>query len=217
MARPTWGNWGSGNWAGNWGNHQDNSGDDSNNAVATEVAVVTAYTTVTYGGNWGQPTPAPTAEATHSHNFPSVPDAPSPAPAESSSAPESSGSTGTYMDIVEKWRGKLGMSSLTEDNTLQGNSLKTVQDGNGQMVHELNPGSMAQVLAPGAADEFEKVFVGGWLCERADLPGLDGICATMSQGWEYNGETGHADILTSKAYSKIGCALADGIWGCDLA
>lgn len=111
----------------------------------------------------------------------------------------------------------MGMSDLTYDATLEANSLKTVQDGNGQMVHELNPGSMAQVLAPGSPSEFESCFVGGWLCEIPTLPGLDGICATESQGWSYNGETGHADILTSSSYSKIGCANADGIWGCDLA
>lgn len=111
----------------------------------------------------------------------------------------------------------MGMSSLAKDSTLEANDLKTVQDGQGTMNHELNQGTMAQVLAPGAQDEFEKVFVGGWLCERPDLPGLNGICSTMSQGWNYNGETGHADILTSTSYSKIGCAWADGIWGCDLA
>lgn len=159
--------------------------------------------------------PAPAAPAASSPAAPVVSAAPSAAP----SAPAaSSGSSGSgYMGIVNEWRGKLGMSTLTESDTLQANALKTVQDGNGQMVHELNPGSFAQVLAPGSADEFEKVFVGGWLCERPDLSGLNGICSTMSQGWAYDGQTGHADILTSTSYSKIGCALANGIWGCDLA
>lgn len=121
------------------------------------------------------------------------------------------------MGIVDEWRSKMGMSQLTHDSTLEGNALKTAQDGNGQMVHELNPGSMAQVLAPGSESEFEKVFVGGWLCEVPSLPGLNGICSSMSQGWAYNGETGHADILSSTSYSKIGCACATGIWACDLA
>ena len=82
---------------------------------------------------------------------------------------------------------------------------------------ELNPGSMAQVLAPGDASNFENVFVGGWLCEVPSLPGLNGICSSMSAGWDYEGQTGHADILSSTSYTKIGCALFDGIWGCDLA
>lgn len=212
LAAPQWGNWGQ--WGGRHG------GDDQGEAVATDVAVVTAYTTVTWGGNWGQPTPAPTPAPTPVAASQETPVASSSWAAWSSAAPapSSGGSTsGGYMDIVNQWRQKMGMSSLSEDNTLQGNAGKTASDGNGQMVHELNPGTMAQVLAPGSPDEFEKVFVGGWLCERPNLPGLNGICNTMSSGWEYNGETGHADILTSGSYSKIGCACEGGIWACDLA
>lgn len=210
-----WGNWGQ--WGGRHG------GDDQNQATATDVAVVTAYTTVTWGGNWGQPTPTPEASTpaaspvAASHETPA---ASSTWAAWSSAAPSpsSTGSTsGGYMDVVNKWRQKMGMSALTQSDSLQGNADKTATDGNGQMVHELNPGTMAQVLAPGSPDEFEKCFVGGWLCEEPDLPGLDGICNTMSQGWNYNGEIGHAQILTSTAYSKIGCANVDGIWACDLA
>ena len=146
--------------------------------------------------------------------------APAPTPAASSgwAAPSAAPATGGYMDVVSKWRAAGGLSALTEDSTLQGNALKTATDGNGQMVHELNPGSFAQVLAPGDASNFESVYVGGWLCESPNLPGLNGICSTEAQGWDHsNGETGHADILTSTSYSKIGCALADGIWACDLA
>lgn len=226
LALPSWGGWSG---SGKWGGSHEESSDDS--AVATEVAVVTAYTTVTWGGNWGhgRPTPTPTPAATESHDAPATEspafggfdfggNKPAPSKSGSDSSSSDSGSTsGGYMGVVEKWRGKLGLGDLSEDSTLQANALKTCQDGNGEMVHELNPGSMAQVLAPGSADEFEKVFVGGWLCERSNLPGLDGICSEMSQGWEYNGETGHADILVSGSYSKIGCALANGIWGCDLA
>lgn len=205
------GGWG--DWRANYFGH----GGDSNSApAATDVAVVTAYTTVTWDGNWNKPsaTAAPAAPETPAAS----PQAPTPV---ASAAPTQTASTGSssggYMDIVSEWRSKMGMSALTQDDKLQGNALKTVQDGNGQMVHELNSGSMAQVLAPGDASDFEKVFVGGWLCERPDIAGLDGICSTMSQGWSYGGETGHADILTSGSYSKIGCALDAGIWGCDLA
>jgi len=227
VAAPQWGNWGQGKY---W---HGGEGDSKPTAVQTDVAVVTAYTTVTYGGNWGQPTPAsetpapaPPADtpapAPPADTWAPAPPAdtatPSaPAPAPSASAPAASSNDGTYMSVVAEWRSKMGMSALTEDSTLAANALKTAVDGKGQMIHELNPGSMAQVLAPGDTSDFEKCFVGGWLCEVPTLPGLDGICDTMSQGWAYGGETGHADILSSTSYSKIGCGNAEGIWACDLA
>ncbi|KAL1602326.1 hypothetical protein SLS60_005741 [Paraconiothyrium brasiliense] len=157
--------------------------------------------------SYEQPAPTPSAE-------PSTPAA-EPTPTPSPSSPPSSG--GGYIDTVNTWRGKLGLPTLTQDETLQNNALKTCDDGNGEMKHELNPGTFGQVLAPGQPDEFEKVFVGGWLCEKPDMPGMDGICATMSDGWAYNGQTGHADILSSTDYTKIGCSNAKGIWGCDVA
>jgi len=221
VAAPQWGNWGQGKyWHGGEGDSKPTA-----TAVQTDVAVVTAYTTVTWGGNWGQPTAAPEASEAPAPAPPADTPAPAPpadtptpaAPAPSASAPAASSNDGTYMSIVSEWRSKMGMSALTEDSTLAANALKTAVDGNGQMVHELNPGSMAQVLAPGDPSDFEKCFVGGWLCEVPTLPGLDGICDTMSQGWAYGGETGHADILSSTSYSKIGCGNADGIWACDLA
>lgn len=202
LALPQWGGWGNGYWRG--GNNQNNDA-----PAATEVAVVTAYTTVTYGGNWGG---RPTATA--------APEKPAQTTAVASSKPIATGAPSTntgYMAVVDEWRSNMGLSALTQDSQLEANALKTAQDGNGNMVHELNPGTMAQVLAPGSADEFEHVYVGGWLCELPNLPGLNGICNTMSAGWSYGGQTGHADILKSTSYSKIGCALATGIWACDLA
>jgi hypothetical protein len=144
---------------------------------------------------------------------PIVTPTPTPAPAPAPSAPTNSG----YMGIVDEWRAKMGMKALSQDSKLESNAMDTVVSSNGQMVHKLNPGTYGQVLAPGSADKFESVFVGGWLCEMPSLPGLDGICSTMSQGWSYEGQTGHAEILTSDNYSKIGCALHEGIWCCDLA
>ncbi|KAF2243507.1 hypothetical protein BU26DRAFT_523797 [Trematosphaeria pertusa] len=150
---------------------------------------------------------------------PSAPAAPpSSAVVESSAAPVATAPASTgYMAIVDEWRAKLGLSKLTEDSQLAANAERTCAEGNGQMVHQLFSGSMAQVLAPGGPEDFEHVFVGGWLCERPDMAGMDGICATASEGWAYAGQTGHADILTSPSYSKIGCGNAGGIWGCDLA
>lgn len=215
-----WGNWGSKYFGGDHGsdNSDDNNGGNRGGRPQPQVDVdiVTAYTTVTqqrgYGGNYGgQPTAtgAPVAQQTWTP-VNSQPAASSPAPV------ASSGGDG-YMGVVSQWRSAMGLSALSEDSKLVANALKTAQDGNGQMKHELNPGSFAQVLAPGSANDFEKVFVGGWLCERPNLPGLNGICGQMSQGWSYDGQTGHADILSSSKYSKIGCALATGIWACDLA
>lgn len=149
-------------------------------------------------------TPAPQPEQ------PKPTPTPTPAPAP---APVDNG----YMGIVEEWRGKLGLSQLTYSSKLESNAMDTVVSSNGQMVHKLNPGSFAQVLAPGSADDFTHVFVGGWLCERPNLPGLNGVCATQSNGWSYEGQTGHADILVNTAYKSIGCALNAGIWCCDLA
>lgn len=217
-ALPQWPNW-AGNYFGGSDHHNAGQG-----GVATDVQVVTAYTTVTAAGNWGgnggnwggqgqQATPTAASMAAWT---------PAPQAAAASSAPQAASSGNTeggpaYMAIVNEWRSKMGMSNLVWDQTLQNNDQKTVNDDKGTMTHELNPGSFAQVLAPGGPDDFEKVFVGGWLCEIPTLPGLDGICNTMSQGWAYDGQTGHADILTSKAYSKIGCANAYNLWGCDLA
>jgi hypothetical protein len=72
------------------------------------------------------------------------------------------------------------------------------------MTHKLNPGTYSQVLAPGkhTMESFLSVFVGGWLCEMPTLPGLDGVCSTMSEG------------LTSDNYSKTWFV---GIWCYDLA
>lgn len=126
--------------------------------------------------------------------------------------------TGTgYMGVVEAWRSKMGLSALAHDDKLESNAKDCVVSSAGQMKHKLNTGSFGQVLAPGDVDNFEHVFLGGWLCEIPTLAGLNGICATASDGWSYQGQTGHAEILTSPNYSKIGCACFDGIWACDLA
>lgn len=149
------------------------------------------------------PTPAPAPEPT-----PTPTPSPSPSPAPS---------TGGYMDVVTEWRAKLGLSALEFSAELESNALDVVIEGNGKMVHKLNKGTFGQVLAPGDADKFEYVFVGGWLCEMANLPGLGDACAQFSKGWDYQGQTGHAEILTSPNYSKIGCSNREGIWCCDLA
>ena len=144
-----------------------------------------------------------------------------PAPASPSSAPSAPApaSDGSWEGIVGQWRSKMGLGALSIDSQLTANAQKTADESVGGLHHQLNSGSMAQVLAPGEADGFEHVFVGGWLCELPNTPGLDGVCAEQSKGWSYEGQTGHAEILTSGSYKKIGCALggSTGVWSCDLA
>lgn len=157
------------------------------------------------------PAPVPTSSK---YEAPAEPTTEAPAPTSTAApAPPATG----YMAVVDEWRAKLGMSKLTQDSKLEANAKDTVVSSKGQMVHKLNPGSFAQVLAPGDADNFEHVFVGGWLCEIPTLAGLDGVCTEQSKGWTYQGQTGHAEILTSTNYKSIGCALDTGIWCCDLA
>ena len=124
------------------------------------------------------------------------------------------------LSIANKWRAKLGHPLFTYSNKMYNNALKTAYNGRGQMVHELNSGTYGQVLAPGdnaSTEEFERVFVGGWLCERPELPGLDGICDELSKGWVYNGQVGHANALINNDYTCIGCAYVFGIWACDMS
>ncbi|KAJ6267458.1 Transglycosylase-like domain protein [Bipolaris maydis] len=122
-----------------------------------------------------------------------------------------------YMVVVDKWRTKMEMKTLTHKRQLELNAMDTVTASKGVMIHKLNPGTFGQVLAPGDTTNFEHVFVGGWLCEKPETPGLDGVCQRESDGWDYRGQTGHAEILMSKDFSEIGCAHSTGIWCCDLA
>lgn len=190
--------------------------------VAPVYSAPAAVTTVVYQAPSYEPAssyepapPAPTPEAPAPAPAPEAPEptpAPAPAPAPEPAAPaQGSG----YMAIVSEYRQKLGLSPLAQSSELEGNAMNCLQSAPGVMDHKLNPGSYAQVLAPIASmDDFKHAFVGGWLCEKSNL--LPNECPTQSSGWMYDG-TGHADILTSQDYSKIGCAWNDGIVGCDLA
>lgn len=190
--------------------------------TSTPVYEAPAVTTVVYEEY--TPAPAPTSKVEYSQapapaptSFEEPATSVAPAPASSSSAAPA----GVQWEAtVAEWRAKLGLKALTVDKTLTANAQKTVDKSNGKMEHELFPGSMGQVLAPGEnekPEDFYKVFVGGWLCEIPSLPGLNGVCSTASEGWAYAGQTGHAEILTADNYSKIGCAWFNGIWCCDLA
>jgi uncharacterized protein YkwD len=168
--------------------------------------------------------PAPTSEApkpTTTAVYVPAPEPTTEAPTTTAAAPSATAapSNDDYMSIISEWRSKMGMNDLACDKKLEANAMNCVQEGNGVMKHKLNAGTYGQVLAPGKdnMESFLSVFVGGWLCEIPTLPGLNGVCSTMSKGWSYEGQTGHAEILTSKNYSKIGCSFFNGIWACDLA
>lgn len=168
------------------------------------------------------PKPTSTQEPEKPSSYAPEPEKPSstsayaPPPAEPTSG---GGGGGSYMGTVNTWRSKLGLPDLEHDDKLESNAADTCTAGNGEMVHKLNPGTMGQVLAPGQCEDsaFEHVFVGGWLCEKPNMAGMDGVCGEQSKGWTYAGQTGHADILTNTGYSKIGCKCVKGIWGCDVA
>ena len=182
---------------------------------------------------------------------PSSTSAPPPPPASSASAatPPSSASDGSpksgdvsLLTTINKWRDAYKLHHLAWDSTLQANALKTGTDDKGvNENHELNPGSMAQVITPGLQTALPGKDMGGdtpfelayvsWLCEVPTDPQLSSTnqCSIVKaiENMVYS-ETGHHDILNSPNYSKIGCAFAanplassgspyQGLWVCDLA
>ena len=138
-----------------------------------------------------------------------------------SEAPASSTSSAhganDWLSISDTWRAKTGHPVFQLDAGLVANAQDTADSSGGTLQHKLNPGTSAQVMAPGDADNFESVYVGGWLCELPNTAGLADICTTAAVGWDHQGQTGHAEVLLSERYTKIGCALGMGIWVCDLA
>jgi hypothetical protein len=148
---------------------------------------------------------------------------------ESSTASSTSGLQGTstdgvddgigarYMKTVSYWRNEFGLPPLRRRRYLEANAFETGMDSGGLLIHKLNPGTLAQVMAPGNAANFENVYVGGWLCEMPWKEALNGICAIAARGWIHNGDIGHAEILIRETYSEIGCSLVLDLWICDLA
>jgi len=135
-----------------------------------------------------------------------------------SSAPATIGSNEDWFDVANKWRLAGGHEAFKKDATLVANAQRTADESVDGLIHKLFSGTSSQVLAPGDSSNFESVYVGGWLCELPNSPGLNGICATASNGWNHEGQTGHAEILMGD-YKNIGCALGGntGVWACDLA
>lgn len=179
---------------------------------------------------------------------PSTTPTPTPTPqpaAQPTASPESDGSPlsdGTsLLETANYWRDQYGLPHFTWDAQLEKNALKTGTDGRGQnQVHQLNPGTMAQVITPGMVVKYGGDLGGdtpfelsycAWLCEvpsQTLKAGGKDQCKLVSDNLHMSySDTGHYDILTSKSYSKIGCAFADnpdtdnntpyqGLWVCDL-
>ena len=95
------------------------------------------------------------------------------------------------------------------------------------MGHDLYPGSMAQCIITGDDTTFNQDLTPfdvawlGWLCEEPN----DNIpCAQIGSG-KPTSDTGHAEIIKSTSYSKMGCyymnSVGDsgytGMWTCDFA
>lgn len=70
------------------------------------------------------------------------------------SFPYNGGDVDDYMGVVSRWRGAMELPVLTKDDTLQSYSQKTVDNSvGGQLIHELNLESKAQLLARGNAND----------------------------------------------------------------
>jgi len=177
--------------------------------VESSYVVVTPTPTPNPSPKPEEPEPEPTKPAE------SAPEEPKPAPTKPAEGTYDNARTEEYMAIVDEWRARLGKGKLNWDAKLEANAIDTSVSGNGKMVHKLNPGTFGQVMAPGTAENFYHCFVGGWLCERPDMAGMNNVCDTIT-GWGYT-TTGHADILSSDGYTKIGCGWANRIWTCDVA
>ncbi len=185
-------------------------------------------------------TPPPPSSTTPLPSPPPSTPAPQSTSTQSDGSPLSDGVS--LLTTINKWRKIYQLAELAWSSKLEKNALKTGTDGGGvNQNHELNDGSMAQVITPGMVVPygdlkgdscFELSYV-AWLCEKSSDPQLksDGTdqCKLVSDDLHmYYSDTGHYDILTSKSYKNIGCAFAknpnagtqtpyQGLWVCDLA
>ncbi|EFY94508.1 cysteine-rich secretory protein [Metarhizium robertsii] len=142
-----------------------------------------------------------------------------PSPSTTQAPPPGGGNGPEYINRVNKWMDACGLRHLAHDSTLESNAHQTSVEANGNMVHNMLPGTMAQVMARGDLTEnFDRAFVGGWLCEMKTLFKDKNFCdeSDLAKGWTYSG-TDHAKILSNSRYTKIGCGTAKDIVICDVA
>ncbi|MCJ1347801.1 hypothetical protein MMC31_006030 [Peltigera leucophlebia] len=147
------------------------------------------------------------------------------------------------LTTINKWRHIYKLPLLKWNHQLEINAFKTGTDGAGvDQNHELNEGTLAEVIAPGMRIKyggdlggdtpFELSYV-AWLCESSSDAELKSDGTDHCQLVEENlhvlySEKDTYDILTSEAYTNIGCAFVDnpdlgndtpyqGLWVCDLS
>lgn len=126
-----------------------------------------------------------------------------------------SGSNNTeYMSFVNKWRTIIGKPTLEHDALLEGNALETSCRSPPELKHVIFKGTAQQVMCGGNLSIDDALRT--WLCERPDLPNMKTECDRFPPGWS-GGLTGHADVMSSAKYTKIGCGKNNGIWTCDVA
>lgn len=164
---------------------------------------------------------------------PSSTSAPTPAPSSSNDGAPTSGGK-SMLASANHFRALQGYPPFEWSSTLEGNAAKTNRDdGGNQMTHELNSGSFGQCIAQGSDttasgsySPFDLIYL-GWLCEIPSADLGDG-CAIMKAATNMQVNTadpGHANILRTAGYTKIGCnyiAATEpqgyaGLWTCDFA
>ncbi|KID94569.1 hypothetical protein MAJ_09461, partial [Metarhizium majus ARSEF 297] len=128
-----------------------------------------------------------------------------------------SGDEPAYMQLVNKWMDGCNLRHFKHDSLLENNAFKTSEKANGRLQHHMFEGTMGQVMAMGDMSKFESCFVGGWLCEVPSLLTDPKSCDQYGAGWNHGGQTGHAEILSDKKYTKIGCKDYNNILTCDVA
>ena len=113
------------------------------------------------------------------------------------------------LDVANKYRDAFGLSKLTWSSDCANNAKTTGQMNGGSLLeHTGRPINMGQVISPGAADNFEMVYTGAWLCEVPSGP-IGSICGSMISALHMDhssGDIGHYKILTDPNYKSIGCA-----------
>ncbi|RDA83042.1 hypothetical protein CP532_1458 [Ophiocordyceps camponoti-leonardi (nom. inval.)] len=127
-----------------------------------------------------------------------------------------------YDQILNDWRDIMGLPKLTKSDILEKHAKEACDQSSKTNLNHTSYNE-AQVMAPGNETSFEWTLVGGWLCEMADLPGIWWACQAVkllgdiTGGWDYQGQTGHAEHLSNGTFTKVGCANANEVWTCSLS
>ena len=132
-----------------------------------------------------------------------------------------------YMAIINKWLRYLDIRTLKYDPMLAQNAFQCSNISGGIINHTRYPGSKGQVMAGGGKEDFENVYVYGWLAEKKALFPLDmDWDENQTPKWDHGNQTLHAELLADQAtnpdgttieFTKTGCGWAWNVWTCHLA